>query len=156
MFTYKRTGGSHLKLIKNCVLRNFGIICLNVLVIGYLFFGEKTLKISFAAPTTAGTIERSQEILQQDNVLRQKIEQKERFFVKKIILKGASKLSEEEINNIIVSSQGGLMTKKDIQQIIDSLKSAYEKKGINPDRIKITYKLKKSGILEIDLKESTH
>lgn len=104
---------------------------------------------------SASTIERSQEILQEDKVLRQKIEQEEKFFVKKIICKGCLRLSEEEIKEIIATSQAQWMTKENIQQIIDSLKSAYEKKGIKADQVKVAYELKKDSTLEITVNEPT-
>jgi len=71
-------------------------ICLFVLATGY----------AFAAPPTAGSIERSQEILQEDKALRQRIEQGEKFFVKTIICKGCLRLSEEEIKDITALSSG--------------------------------------------------
>jgi outer membrane protein assembly factor BamA len=115
------------------------IICLIVLAADY----------ALAAPPTAASIERSQEILQEDKALRQRIEQGEKFFVKTIICKGCLRFSEEEIKNIAAPFQGRWMAKEDIRQIMDSLKSAYEKKGIPPDRVNVSYELKKDSILEI-------
>jgi len=128
-------------------------VCLSVFAGGYIFLSCFTLKISFAAPETASTIGRSQEILREDKALRQKIEQGEQFFVEKIVLKGASKLSQEEIRDIIVPFQDSWMTKKDIQQIIDALKSAYEKKGIETNRFQMACELKETGILEVTVDE---
>jgi hemolysin activation/secretion protein len=110
----------------------------------------------FLGAESASTIQRSQEMLKDDKALRQKIEQEEKFFVKAIVLKGALKLSEEEIKDITVPFQGQWLTKKEIQQIIDSLKSAYEKKGVGPNRIKISYELKKDKTLEITVNELTN
>lgn len=100
---------------------------------------------------SASSIERSQEILKEDKVLRQKIEQEDKFFVKTIILKGAQKLSEDEIKGIIAPFQGQWITKEDIQQIIDSFKSIYEKKGALASRINTSYQFKKDNTLEITI-----
>jgi len=104
---------------------------------------------------SASTIERSQEILQEDKALRQKIEQEEGFFVKTIVLKGALRLSEGEIKDTIAPFQGQWMTKEDIRQTMDSLKSTYEKKGVETSRVNASYELKKDRTLEITVKELT-
>jgi len=108
------------------------------------------------AQTTAAKIERSEEILQEDKILRQKIGEEEKFFVKTIIVKGALKLSEEEIRGIITPFQGHWMTKENIQQLIDLLKSTYAKKGIRASQIKVSHKLKKDKALEITVNELTN
>ncbi len=109
----------------------------------------------FSQTTTPARIERSQEILQEDKALRQQIGQEEKFFLKTIIVKGALKLSEEEIKDIIVPFQGHWTTKENIQQLIDALKSAYAKKGIAASQLKVSYELKKGRILEITVNELT-
>jgi len=104
---------------------------------------------------SASTIERSQEILREDQALRQRIEQEEKFFVKSIILKGCLRLSEEEIKDIITPFQEEWVTKGDIQQIIDALKLKYAKKGIGANHLEASYELKKGGALEITVNELT-
>jgi len=130
-------------------------ICLSVLVVGFMFFTPQAVKMAFPSTITAGTIERSQEILQEDKDLRQRIEREEKVFIKKVIIKGALKLSREEIRDIILPFENQWLTKKDIQRIIDSLKSAYQKKGIETSHFKPAYELKKAQILEITLNELT-
>ncbi len=102
-----------------------------------------------AQTDTTARIERNQEILQKDNALRQKINQEKKFFVKNIIVKGALKLSEEEIKGITDAFQEHWLTKEDIQQLIDSLKSACGKKGIPDSQVKVSYELKEGKTLEI-------
>jgi hemolysin activation/secretion protein len=113
------------------------------------------IAVSFAAPPTAGTIARSQDMLRQDEALRQEIEQGKKVFVEKIVLKGASKFSEKEIKDIISPFERNWLTKKDIQQIIDSLKAAYVKKRSDTRHLKIIYEIKKPGTLEIKVNELT-
>jgi len=124
-------------------------------VFGFILFSSCAAKISSAASVSTSSIERSQEILQEDKTLRQKIEQEEKFFVKTIIVKGVVKLSKEEIGGIILPFQGQWLTKKNIQQLIDSLTTAYAKKGIETNRIAISYKLKKDKTLEIAINDLT-
>ena len=109
-----------------------------------IFYG-----FALAQTSTTARIERSQEILQKDRDLRQKIIQEDKTFVKTIIVKGALKLSEEEIKGITDVFQGSWLTKEDIQQLVDSLKLAYERKGVASSQVKISYELKKGKTLEI-------
>jgi len=136
----KRLG--YISFITNCVT----ICCINCLL---------CFNYAFAQDITPIQIERSQEIIQEDKALRQRIEQEEKFFVRTIVLKGTLKLPEEEIKDIVPPFQGQWMTKEDIQQIIDALKSAYEKKGIKSSRINASYELKKDKTLEITINELT-
>ena len=153
MLTYIYGCREQTKLDKNRVLRGMAVFFLTLLMVGV----TQAVTISLAAtPPTAGTIERSQEILQEDQALRQQVEQENKVFVKKIVLKGVTRLSKEEINDLIAPFENQWMTKKDIQQVIDSLKLAYEKKGIQASQLKIKYELKKSKTLEITVAELTH
>ncbi|MDD5692567.1 MAG: POTRA domain-containing protein [Candidatus Omnitrophica bacterium] len=115
------------------------IICLILLAAGY----------AFAEAPTIGTIDRSQEMIREDEALRQRIGQQEKYFVKTILLKGSLKLPAQEAEELTASFQGQWLTKEDISQLIDSIKSAFQKKGIAAGRVNISYELKKDGVLEI-------
>lgn len=141
---------SRANLLINKIRRNSPLLAAGILV---LFLFVPLLTRCFAASTTAGTIERSRELLEQDKRLRQTIEQEGKFFVETIIVKGASKLSEQEIKETIAPFQQQWMAKEAFQQLIDALKSAYRQKGIGPEQVKLFYELKKGGILEITVKE---
>ena len=97
---------------------------LSALLFTCLLFTSSIVETSFSAPISASSIERSQEILQDDKVLRQRIEQEKKFFIKEIIVKGDLSLSEGETKDIIAPFKGQWITKEDILGIIDSLKSA--------------------------------
>lgn len=125
---------------------------LSVFLSGFFIFGN-LVGICFSAPVSAGTIERSREILKEDKILRQRIEENEKFFIKKVTLKGISKISEEEVQEIIVPFQGQWMTKDDIQQLIDLVKSAYAKKGVKTDKLNVNYEIKERNLLEITFSE---
>ena len=107
-------------------------ICLFVLVAGY----------AFAETPTIGSIDRSQEMIRDDEALRRKIEQDEKFLVNKIILKGNWKLSPQEAEELTIPFQGHWLTKKDILLLIDPLKPV-------AGSTNISYELKKDGVLEI-------
>jgi len=103
------------------------------IILTYIYLFVLTAGYAFAAPPTAGSIERSQEILREDKALRQRIEEGEKFFVKTIICKGCLRLSEEEIKDIAAPFQGHWMTKEDIRQIMDLLKSAFDSLTLTDD-----------------------
>ncbi len=109
----------------------------------------------FAAPPTAGTIDRSQELIAGDKILTQQVEKEKQYFIDKIDIKGASKLSLKEVENIVVPFQGNWLTKRDFQKIIDSLKAVYVKKRFDTSHLKITYEIKKPGTLEIRVNQLT-
>jgi len=90
-----------------------------------LFFSLTFNNLCFAQPVSQ--IERSQEILEQEKILREKIEQEEKVFIKKIIVKGTTQVSEEQIKEIILPYQKKWLTKNDIQCLIDSFKECYQK-----------------------------
>ncbi len=144
-----------MELTKNLALRIAVIVCLNTVVFGYMFWGPQAEKKCFAAPPTAGTIDRSQNLIRGDEILTQKVGQEEQFFIDKIDIKGATKLSTNEVKNIISSLHGNWLSKKDFQQVVDSLKAAYVKKGLDTSRLKITYEVKKPGTLEVKVNELT-
>lgn len=127
----------------------------NIVVLGWIFWGLQAGRGCFAAPPTAGTIDQSQNIIRQDESLRQEIGQEKKFFIEKIVLIGTSKLSSNEIKDITALLHGNWLTKKDFRQIMESIKVVYGKKGFNTSYLKIIYDIKKSGTLEINVNELT-
>ena len=80
----------------------------------------------FAQAPTASQIERTQKDLEKEKALRETIEKGQKVFIKKIIVKGATLLSEEQIKETILPFQKHWLTKEDIQRLIDSLKQLYQ------------------------------
>jgi len=105
------------------------------------------------AQTSASQIERTQEIVEKEEALRNKIEKEEKVFIKNIIVQGATLLSEEEIKKITSPFQKHWLSKDDIQGIVNSLKAAYQQKGYNNQLARITYQVKKS-LLKIRIEEN--
>ncbi|MGE5197115.1 MAG: hypothetical protein ACM3IL_01250, partial [Deltaproteobacteria bacterium] len=73
---------------------------------------------SFAQPS-ASQIERSQELLDREQALRQELEKGEKTLIKKIIVKGVRKLTKKQIRQIVAPFQKHWLTKKDFEEIID-------------------------------------
>ena len=102
---------------------------------------------SFAQGHSASRIERSQEILEKEEALREKIEKEEKVYIKKIILKGITSLSKEQREKIISPFQARWLTKKDIQQILELLKEAYHQQGYPGLPASISYQIKRNNLL---------
>lgn len=123
-------------------------------VILILFFICALFIYSYAQ-TTAGQIQRQEELLRQEEKLRERIQEEARVYIKKIMVEGASLLSEEEIKEITSSFQKRWLTKEDIQQVMESLKQAYKDKGYTGEPLKISYQIKQRSLI-IRVEELTH
>ncbi len=108
--------------------------------------------ICFAEPPSAGQIERAQEILQKEDILRNKLEKEEKIYIKKIIVKGVTLLDEDKIKEIILPFQKHWLNKTDIQQILDIIGQAYKQKGYTGLPLRIYSQIKKN-CLKIEIKE---
>ena len=119
------------------------IICLIVLAASY----------AFAEPPGIGSIDRSQEMILEDEGLRRKVGEQKGIFAETIVLRGDLKLSAQEAEILIAPFRGQWLTKEDINQLLDSFKSAYVNKGIVAGRINTSYEFKKGKVLEITIKD---
>lgn len=108
--------------------------------------------ISFAQNITPAQIERSQEILEEEKIIRDKLEKEEKVYIKKIIVKGVTLLSQAQIKEIISPFQKHWLTKEDIQQILDLLEKAYINNGYGNKVKGISYQIKKR-VLGIQIEE---
>jgi len=101
----------------------------------------------------ASQIERSQELIQENEELRKQIESEPRVYVKQVIIIGSSQLSEAELSEITSLFQKKWFLKKELQEIADYVSQAYKKKGISESSFKINYQLK-DGMLNIQVEET--
>lgn len=108
--------------------------------------------LSFAQ-VPASQVLRTQEVIEKEKELRKEIYREEKVFVKKIMLKGVNLLNQDRIKDIILPFQKKWLEKKDIQQIIESVKQAYKEKGYSEELVKISYQIIKNKYLEIDVDE---
>ncbi|HAJ56730.1 MAG TPA: hypothetical protein DCL35_03045 [Candidatus Omnitrophica bacterium] len=104
------------------------------------------------AQSSASEIQRTQEIIDKELDLREKIERRGKQFIKEITVEGVSLLGEEEIKQAVLPFTGHWLSKDDIKQLISMLKQAYEEKGYKDRLTKVTYQIKKK-VLKIKVVE---
>ena len=114
----------------------------------FLSFGT----ICLAEPTSASQIKRAQEILQENEALRSRIENGEKAYIKNIIVKGVTLLDEDKVKEIILSFQKQWLNKTEIQQILGAIGQAYKEKGYVDLPIKSLFQVNKN-CLEINVDE---
>lgn len=111
--------------------------------------------LCFAQDHTASQIEKAQQDLEMEKALRTEVEKGKKVLIKKIIVKGVTLLTEDQIKEIILSFKNHWLTGSDINLILDSITSAYKQKGYQGQPAKISYQVKK-GCLEINVEEIKH
>lgn len=102
--------------------------------------------------TSTGRILRSQEDLEKEIILREKLKRKEKNFIKKIKVEGISLLSDSQIKEIISSFQEKWLTPKDIEGIMDLLRQEYRENAGVKNPPEISYQIKGQE-LEIRVRE---
>lgn len=118
-----------------------------------LFFIFTLYNLCFAQAPTVSQIERTQELTEKEEAVRNKLEEEEKVLIKKIIVHGATSLSKDQIREIVLPFQNHWLSKKDIQVIISLLKAAYNQKGYNNQPAKISFEIKKHS-LKIQIEEN--
>lgn len=114
------------------------------------------VRASFAENVSPSAIQRSQEIIRQEEALRQKVTQERKFFVERIILKGMpAALSEKEKNAITAPYEGEWVTEEEIRQLIEALRLACAAGGISRKNIEFSYEFKEGAVLEITAREKS-
>ncbi|MCM8787845.1 MAG: hypothetical protein NC935_07355 [Candidatus Omnitrophica bacterium] len=107
---------------------------------------------SFAQHPSASQIERTHQILKEEQTLQEKLQKEDKVFIKKIIIKGISLLTEDEIKKMILSFQKHWLSKTEAQQILEEIKQVYAQKGYKNQLLKISFKIKKNYLI-IEVKE---
>lgn len=129
------------------MLRNKIIIVTQIIT---LFACSNAFALGETAPTAQ--IERSQQILDKDLALRDRIEQGDKVFIAKIIVKGVTLLTQDEVKEIIKPFQKRWLSKEDIQQIVDDFTQEYYQRGYFTQFKDITYQIK-GKTLEIRIED---
>jgi len=117
-----------------------------------LFIFTVSFSISFAQVSSSQII-RSQEILEIDKALREKLQEEEKVFIKKISVEGASLLTEDELKEIISPFQKKWLTQTKIQKILGSIREAYIKKGYQNQLLDVSFEIERKE-LKIKVKEA--
>ncbi len=102
----------------------------------------------------AGTIMKSQEIIEKEKTLREKLDKNEKMYLKKAIVTGATLIDKEKIKETLKPFKNHWISKNDIQLILDSISSIYKDKGYSDKIEEISYRINKST-LTIKVKEIT-
>lgn len=117
-----------------------------------LFFIFANFNGALAQPTI-GQIEKTQQDLEKEQTLRREVEKGRKVYIKKIIVKGVTFLSEDEIKKIIQPFKNHWLTQSEINLILDSLVNAYQKKGYPGKLPRISFQEKERHRLEIKVEE---
>lgn len=118
----------------------------------FIIFGS--FNLCFSQPTM-GEIDKMQQDIEMEKALRTEIEKGKKAFIKKIVVKGVTLLTEDQLKEIILPFKNHWLTESDINLILDSLTSAYKQKGLEGQPSKISFRIKKS-LLEIIVEELRH
>jgi len=90
-----------------------------------------------------------------EKALRTEVEKGKKVYIKKVTVKGATLITEDQIKEIILPFKDRWLTGSDINIILDSITSAYKQKGYEGQPSKISFQVKKSN-LEINVEEIRH
>ncbi len=102
--------------------------------------------------TPLSQIERSQELIDKEQILRKKIDAPEKFYIEEIILEGAGLLSQKEIKDLVLPYEKKWLTKDDISQIMNAFKDLYRRKGLAEQLSDISCQVKDKRLI-IEVKE---
>ncbi len=107
----------------------------------------------FSQPPSMGEIQKTQQDLEMEKALRTEVEKGKKVLIKKITVKGATLITEDQIKEITLPFKNHWLTEADINLILDSITSAYKQKGYQNQPAKISFQIKK-GYLEINVEEN--
>lgn len=115
------------------------------------FFAAGLLAPNVAVAESPEQIQRAQEILQEDKMLREKTEEGAKSWIERITVKGASHLDEEQITQAILPYQKRWLTRNDIGMLLGAL----EKLCVSAGHEKSSFSLQpeiKGSTLEVSIK----
>jgi nicotinate-nucleotide adenylyltransferase len=115
-----------------------------ILIALFLIFGAN---IAYSSQdTSASTITRSQEMIEKEKFLREKIDKDDKVYLKKAIATGVTLIDKEKIKEIIEPFKNHWISKNDIQIILDSITAAYKEKGYADKLGSVSYKIRKNTL----------
>ena len=102
--------------------------------------------------TSMSVITKSQEMINDEKAIRERIDKDEKMLLKKAVIKGITLVGKEKITEILQPFKNHWISKDDIQAIIGSIADIYREEG-RFERIEgISYKVNKNT-LDIKVKE---
>jgi outer membrane protein assembly factor BamA len=105
------------------------------------------------AQSSSGQVEQSQRLIEKDRDLTERIIAEKTYYIEAIVVKGGTILSGDEVEKLIGPFQKKRLFGKDIEAILESVRTAYGKKGWRPDSIGVAYKVNEN-VLEINIDET--
>jgi len=102
-----------------------------------------------------GQIEKTQQDLEMERALRTEVEMGKKVFVKKIIIRGATLITEDQLKQIILPFEKHWLNGNDIKIIIDAIAADYKQNGYEGQPFKVSSDVK-NGVLEINIEEVKH
>ena len=104
---------------------------------------------------TMGEINKTQQDIEMEKALRTEVEKGKKVYIKKIVVKGATLITEDQLKEIVLPFKNHWLGESDINLILESIINAYKQKGYEGQPSKISFRIKKS-LLEINVEEVRH
>lgn len=120
--------------------------CVIIFIILFYIFILRFFNFSFAAAVSPEQVQRSQEILDHDKILREKIDQGIKIFVEKILIIGADDLSKQQTDALILLYQKHWLNQNDVQDLLDAVRQLYVSNGHENNSFQINYSIKGSTL----------
>lgn len=110
------------------------------------------LDLSLAQTPTASQIQRTQELLEKERALQEKIKTGTKVFVKFIVVQGASLINKEEISQITSGFKNRWLSQSEIKEILGLVRELYRQGGYQGRVSEVFYKMEKNSLI-ITVKE---
>ncbi len=146
------SGGAPLRLI-TMITKNLNKSSIVISVLLVLFFGLR-FGIGFCAEPSASQQQRTQELLEEEKLLRERLDKEEKIYIKGIKLEGITLLDKELLDEITQPFKKHLLSKEEIRHLIELIKQAYQDKGYTGHPAEISYEIK-DNYLKIRVDEIT-
>lgn len=121
-------------------------------ILSLLFFSFPSCAFCVTDNVTPAQLQRSQEILQEENILRERIEKGEKVYIKQIEVNGVTLIESEKIQEITFGFNKHWLYQEDIEMLIESIKEIYHERGYSEALKDVSY-LVKDNQLKIEVKE---
>ncbi|MFA5096713.1 MAG: POTRA domain-containing protein [Candidatus Omnitrophota bacterium] len=127
---------------------------IKAVLIFILLLGAGSLNFVLAASESPEQVQRSQEILREDKMLRERIEKDAGVFIKEIIVEGAEGLSEDKINEVILPYLNRRLRQNDIAGLLVIVRQMYVDAGHKATSFYLRHEIK-GPVLEIIIRNSS-
>jgi len=127
---------------------------LYTVLISFLFLLLSANLAYSSQDTSISTITKSQDMIQKEEALREKLDKNEKVYLKKAVVTGVTLIDKEKIKEIVEPFKNHWISKNDIQIILDSITAAYKEKGYADKLGSISYKIRRNNLNIIIMEKS--